>query len=78
MVLMLNEQTRGCLAIDVTRRFRGEAVASPLDEPTTIQSTSARLRTDNGPGLVSKSVKAVTRGPRHPHALHRSGAAVAG
>jgi transposase InsO family protein len=63
MLVMRDEYTRECLAIEVARRFRGEDIVAVLDELTAIRGTPAHLRADNGPELVSKAVK--SRGRSH-------------
>jgi len=57
MLVVLDEFTRECLAIEVGRNCRGEDVATVLDELTAIRGAPLHLRSDNGPEFVSKAVK---------------------
>lgn len=57
MLVVLDEFTRECLAIEVGRSCRGEDVAAVLDELTAIRGAPGHLRSDNGPEFVSKAVK---------------------
>ena len=56
-LVVLDEHTRECLAIEVGRSCRGEDVAVVLDELTAIRGAPGHLRSDNGPELVSRAVK---------------------
>lgn len=58
MLVVLDEYTRECLAIEVARNFRGEDIVAVLDELTAIRGAPAHLRADNGPEMISKAVKA--------------------
>jgi transposase InsO family protein len=58
MLVVLDEHTRECLAIEVARNFRGEDIVAVLDELTAIRGAPAHLRADNGPEMISKAVKA--------------------
>jgi transposase InsO family protein len=58
MLVVLDEYTRECLAIEVARNFRGEDIVAVLDELTAIRGAPAHLRADNGPEMISKAVRA--------------------
>lgn len=58
LLVVLDEHTRECLAIEVRRTFRGEQIVTVLDELTAIRGAPAHIRSDNGPELVSRAVKA--------------------
>jgi transposase InsO family protein len=55
--VVLDECTRACLAIEVGRHCRGEAVLRVLDELTAIRGAPAHRRSENGPELVSAAVR---------------------
>jgi putative transposase len=57
MLVVLDEYTRECLAIEVERTFRGADVVAVLDELTAIRGAPVNIRSDNGPELVSKVVR---------------------
>ena len=57
MLVVLDEYTRECLAIEVRRRLRGKDVVAVLDELTAIRGAPVHLRADNGPEMISKAVK---------------------
>jgi len=48
MLVVLDEYTRKCLAIEVHRHLRGEDIVAVLDELTAIPGSSAHIRADNG------------------------------
>jgi transposase InsO family protein len=58
MLVVLDEYTRECLAIEVHRHLRGEDIVAVLDELTAIRGAPAHVRADNGPEMISKAVKA--------------------
>lgn len=58
MLVVLDECTRECLAIEVHRHLRGEDIVAVLDELTAIRGAPAHIRADNGPEMISKAVKA--------------------
>ncbi len=58
MLVVLDEYTRECLAIEAARNFRGKDIVSVLDELTAIRGAPVHLRADNGPEMISKAVKA--------------------
>jgi len=58
MLVVLDEYTRECLAIEVHRHLRGEDIVTVLDELTAIRGAPAHIRSDNGPEMISKAVKA--------------------
>ena len=57
MLVVLDEYTRECLAIEVRRRLRGEDVVAVLDALTAIRGAPVHLRADNGPEMISRAVK---------------------
>ena len=57
MLVVLDEYTRECLAIEMRRNLRGKDVVAVLGELTTIRGALAHLRADNGPEMISKAVK---------------------
>ncbi len=57
MLVVLDEHTRECLALDVGRRCRGEDIVSVLDELTAIRGAPAHIRSDNGPECISHALK---------------------
>ena len=57
MLVVLDECTRECLAIEVGRHCRGEDVVRVLDELTAIRGAPAHIRSDNGPEFVSAAVR---------------------
>jgi transposase InsO family protein len=57
LLVVLDEFTRECLAIEVGRRCRGEDVVAVLDELTAIRGAPRHIRSDNGPEFVSRAVK---------------------
>jgi transposase InsO family protein len=58
MLVVLDEHTRECLAIEVRRNLRGEDIVAVLDELTAIRGAPAHIRADNGPEMISKAVRA--------------------
>ncbi len=58
LLVVLDEHTRECLALEVRRTFRGEDIVMVQDELTSIRGVPAHIRSDNGPELVSRVVKA--------------------
>jgi putative transposase len=58
VLVVLDEYTRECLAIEVARHFCGKDIVSVLDELTAIRGASVHLRADNRPEMISKAVKA--------------------
>jgi transposase InsO family protein len=58
LLVVLDEHTGEFLALEVRRTFRGEDIVMVLDELTAIRGTPEHIRSDNGPELVSKAVKA--------------------
>jgi transposase InsO family protein len=57
MLVVLDEYTLECLAIEVERTFRGADVVAVLDELTAIRGAPVHIRSDNGPELVSRVVR---------------------
>jgi transposase InsO family protein len=58
MLVVLDEYTRECLAIEVARHIRGADFVAVLDELTAIRGAPAHRRSDNRPEMISKAVKA--------------------
>jgi putative transposase len=58
MLVVLDEYTRECLAIEVARHSRGEDIVTVVDELTAIRGAPAHLRADNSPAMISKAVRA--------------------
>jgi transposase InsO family protein len=58
MLVVLDECTRECLAIEVHRHLRGEDIVAVPDELTAIRGAPAHIRADNGTEMISKAVKA--------------------
>jgi putative transposase len=57
ILVVLDEFTGECLAIEVERTFRGADGVAVLDELTAIRGAPVHIRSDNGPELVSKVVR---------------------
>ncbi len=57
LLTVVDEYTRECLAIEVTRHFTGRRVVEVLDELLAIRGRPEYLRSDNGPEFASKAVK---------------------
>jgi putative transposase len=57
MLVVLDESTRECLAIEVRRRMRGGDVVVVFDELTAIRGAPAHIRSDNGPEFISAAVR---------------------
>jgi len=57
MLVVMDEHTRECLALDVSRRCRGKDVVAVLDELTAIRGAPQHVRSDNGPEFISKALK---------------------
>jgi putative transposase len=58
MLVVLDEFTRECIALEVRRTFRGKDIVMVLDELTAIRGAPKHIRSDNGPEMISKAVKA--------------------
>jgi putative transposase len=58
ILVMLDEFTRESIVLEVRRTFRGQDIVMVLDELTAIREALKRIRSDNGPELVSKAVEA--------------------
>jgi hypothetical protein len=54
MLVVLDEYTPECLAIEVARNFRGEDIVAVLDELTAIRGAPAHLQAADGPEMISK------------------------
>ena len=57
LLVVIDEFTRECLAIEVGRRFRGRDVVRTLAELFAIRGRPRYLRSDNGPEFVARSVQ---------------------
>jgi putative transposase len=58
MMVVLDEYTRECLAIEVARQFCGGDIVAVVDELTAILGAPAHILADNGLEVISKAVKA--------------------
>jgi hypothetical protein len=58
MLVVLDNYTRECLAIEVPRNRRGEDIVAVLHELMVIRGAPAHIRADNGPEIIAKAVKA--------------------
>jgi putative transposase len=56
MLVVLDDYTHECLALEVEWTFRGGDVVAVLDELTAIRGAPVHIRSGNGPELVSKVV----------------------
>ena len=56
-MVVIDEYTRECLALDVARSFRGDDVVELLRYLFAVRGCPAYIRSDNGPEFVSKAVK---------------------
>ena len=54
---MIDETTRECLAIEVSRSFTAWDVIGVLQYLFAVRGTLQHLRSDNGPEFVAKSVR---------------------
>ena len=61
MLTVLDEYSRECLAIVVTRRLQADDVLQTLSELFAEHGPPANLRSDNGPGVHGPSGSAVAR-----------------
>lgn len=57
LLVVIDEYTRECLALDVARSFRGDDVVELLRYLFAVRGCPAYIRSDNGPEFVSKAVK---------------------
>ena len=57
MLVVVDEYTRECLAIDVGRRFRSEDVLETLSDLFVERGTPAYIRSDNGPEFTAAAVR---------------------
>lgn len=57
MLTIMDEYTRECLAIDVSRRLNGTDVVDRLFELFIFHGIPKYIRSDNGPEFVSKQVR---------------------
>ena len=57
MLVVIDEHTRECLALDVGRRCPGEDIVMVLDELTAIRGAPAHIRSDNGPEFIPTVLK---------------------
>ena len=54
---VIDEYTRECIALEVTRRMRSEDVTSVLVDLFAIRGVPAFVRSDNGPEFIAKSLR---------------------
>jgi len=57
MLTVMDEYTRECLAIDVSRRLNSSDVIDRLFELFIMRGTPEYIRSDNGPEFISKSIR---------------------
>lgn len=57
LLVVIDEYTRECLAMDVAKSFRGEDVVELLRYLFAVRGYPAYIRSDNGPEFVSKAVR---------------------
>ena len=57
LLVVIDEYTRECLAIEVGRSFRSRDVIDVLRYLFAVRGTSEHLRSDNGPEFVARSVR---------------------
>jgi putative transposase len=57
MLVVMDEYTRECLAIDVAKRFSGQEVVEVLRYLFAVRGEPEYIRSDNGPEFASKAVK---------------------
>ena len=56
-LVVIDETTRECLAIEVSRSFTAQDVIGVLQYLFAVRGTSQHLGSDNGPEFVAKSVR---------------------
>jgi len=57
MLVVIDEFTRECLALDVARYFKGQDVVEVLRYLFAVRGCPRYIRSDNGPEFVSKAVQ---------------------
>ena len=57
MLTIMDEYTRECLAIDVSRRLNSADVIDRLFDLFIVRGTPEYIRSDNGPEFISKSIR---------------------
>jgi transposase InsO family protein len=57
LLVVIDEYTRECLAIEAARSFTAEDVVGTLGYLFAVRGTPEHLRSDNGPEFVAKSVR---------------------
>jgi transposase InsO family protein len=57
MLTVMDEYTRECLAIDVSRRLNSSDVIDRLFELLIMRGTPEYIRSDNGPEFISRSIR---------------------
>jgi transposase InsO family protein len=57
LLVVIDEYTRECLAIDIARKFRGDDVVELLRYLFAVRGCPAYIRSDNGPEFVSQAVQ---------------------
>jgi hypothetical protein len=74
---VVDEWTRGCLAIDVAGSIRSRRVVEVLARLVSVHAAPAFMRSDNGPEFVSNAILNWGRRRRNRKRAERSGQAVA-
>ena len=57
LLVVIDEYTRECLAIDIARKFRGDDAVELLRYLFAVRGCPAYIRSDNGPEFVSQAVQ---------------------
>ena len=57
MLVIINEYTRECLAIDVGRTFTARDVILTLQYLFAVRGAPGHIRSDNGPEFIAKDVR---------------------
>jgi putative transposase len=70
MLTIIDEYTRECLAIEVSRRFDADAVLHRLTELFGSRRPPDYLRSDNGPEFTAQGGSGVVKPGRSQNALH--------
>jgi putative transposase len=56
LLVVIDEYTRECLAIEVRRSFTAQDVMGVLQDLFAVRGTPEHIRSDNGPEFVSKAI----------------------
>ena len=57
MLVVIDEYTRECIALEVGRKFTGEHLIDTLTDLLAIRGVPRFIRSDNGPEFISKRVR---------------------